>query len=199
MKITTANQLAPSFSLLLVITLLLTIGLLGCSDRPEVADVQNEEKATAEPSQFDKLMTESDLIAGSPAEGPLEPITEEMDESAQEAIASLDQAADTLLSDATEAESPLSEIMTDTESSAVALEDEPQIEDKVDLSEIVKSTPDLVRKVQQALAGAGFNPGAIDGINGPRTMSALKNFQKQHNLAVGQLTKETLQMLGVPY
>ena len=37
-------------------------------------------------------------------------------------------------------------------------------------------TPEHVREVQQALADAGYDPGPIDGIFGPRTKSALRKY-----------------------
>ena len=37
-------------------------------------------------------------------------------------------------------------------------------------------TPEHVREVQQALANAGYDPGPIDGIFGPRTKSALRKY-----------------------
>ncbi|MCL7421986.1 MAG: peptidoglycan-binding protein [Methylobacter sp.] len=66
-----------------------------------------------------------------------------------------------------------------------------------DAKEIVKPTPVEVRKIQQALLDAGFNPGPVDGLIGPKTMTALESFQKQKGLAVGHITKETLQALGI--
>ncbi len=60
-----------------------------------------------------------------------------------------------------------------------------------------KMTGNLVMNVQRALADAGFNPGPIDGIMGPRTRAALHRFQKANGLAVGGLTKETLRALGL--
>ena len=62
---------------------------------------------------------------------------------------------------------------------------------------VVKTTPEQVRKIQKALLDAGFNPGHSDGRIGPKTMAALESFQKQKNLATGQITKETLQALDV--
>jgi murein L,D-transpeptidase YcbB/YkuD len=62
---------------------------------------------------------------------------------------------------------------------------------------VVKTTPELVRKIQKALLHAGFNPGPADGIIGPKTMAALGNFQKKKNLATGKITKETLQALDI--
>lgn len=40
----------------------------------------------------------------------------------------------------------------------------------------------LVRRLQEALAGAGFSPGAIDGIFGPQTREALIRFQNAKGL-----------------
>jgi len=37
-------------------------------------------------------------------------------------------------------------------------------------------TPEHVRDVQQALANAGYDPGPIDGLFGPRTKSALRRY-----------------------
>ena len=65
------------------------------------------------------------------------------------------------------------------------------------VTEVVETTPEQVRKIQQALTKAGFNPGPVDGRIGPKTKAALESFQKQKNLTVGQITKETLLALGV--
>ena len=68
-----------------------------------------------------------------------------------------------------------------------------------DAIEVVTVTPEIIRGVQQALLEAGFNPGPVDGISGPKTLAALESFQKQNNIASGQFTKETLRALGVEY
>ena len=55
-----------------------------------------------------------------------------------------------------------------------------------------------IREVQQALKDKGFDPGSVDGVNGPATRSALKKFQAQNNLtADGRLGPKTLDALGV--
>lgn len=61
----------------------------------------------------------------------------------------------------------------------------------------VNATPALLRDVQQALAQAGFDPGARDGRWGPRSVQALRRYQDQAGLTPGGLTVETLQALGV--
>jgi hypothetical protein len=51
---------------------------------------------------------------------------------------------------------------------------------------------DDVRAAQQALRSKGFDPGPIDGIQGPRTTAAVRDFQDKENLTVtGQLDAET--------
>ncbi len=61
------------------------------------------------------------------------------------------------------------------------------------------TTPNVIRRVQQALQRAGFNPGSIDGEMGSHTMSALNAYQTKKRLASGQITMETLKSLGVAY
>jgi peptidoglycan hydrolase-like protein with peptidoglycan-binding domain len=55
-----------------------------------------------------------------------------------------------------------------------------------------------VKSVQQALQGKGMDPGPIDGIMGPKTMAALKAFQKDQKLTEsGRLDDQTREKLGV--
>jgi peptidoglycan hydrolase-like protein with peptidoglycan-binding domain len=55
-----------------------------------------------------------------------------------------------------------------------------------------------VRAAQQALKDKGLDPGPVDGLNGPKTRSAVKDYQKQQNLdADGRLNAPTLTSLGV--
>lgn len=57
-----------------------------------------------------------------------------------------------------------------------------------------------VRDAQQALKDKGFDPGAVDGVNGPATRSAVKKFQAQQNItADGVLGGKTLDALGVKH
>lgn len=67
------------------------------------------------------------------------------------------------------------------------------------LKEVVKPTPEIIRQLQQALTDAGYNPGPVDGKSGGKTTEAMKKFQKDNNLTVGQITKETLATLGIAY
>jgi peptidoglycan hydrolase-like protein with peptidoglycan-binding domain len=49
-----------------------------------------------------------------------------------------------------------------------------------------------VRAAQRALQEKGFDPGPIDGVMGPRTSAAVRDFQQKENLTVtGQLDAKT--------
>lgn len=55
-----------------------------------------------------------------------------------------------------------------------------------------------VRLLQQRLRNAGFMPGPIDGILGPKTRQAIRRFQEAHGLrATGRLNTATRQALGL--
>jgi hypothetical protein len=58
-------------------------------------------------------------------------------------------------------------------------------------------SPAEISRVQNALLRAGHNPGPIDGILGSQTYSAMRSYQEEKGLAVGALTYDTLQSLGV--
>ena len=54
-----------------------------------------------------------------------------------------------------------------------------------------------VKAMQQALTDRGFDPGPVDGVMGPRTTSALREYQKSENLTVtGQLDVDTAAKLA---
>ena len=57
-----------------------------------------------------------------------------------------------------------------------------------------------IRDAQQALKDKGFDPGAIDGIDGPLTRAAVKKYQAKQNItADGKLGPKTLDALGVKH
>ncbi|HET7096866.1 MAG TPA: peptidoglycan-binding domain-containing protein, partial [Casimicrobiaceae bacterium] len=56
----------------------------------------------------------------------------------------------------------------------------------------------FVRSVQQALIEDGYNAGPIDGIIGPRTSGALREFQDANGLpATGRIDSATVAALGI--
>jgi His-Xaa-Ser repeat protein HxsA len=55
-----------------------------------------------------------------------------------------------------------------------------------------------VRRVQEQLKAEGHDPGPIDGVMGPKTKAALKEFQRQENLQeTGRIDAQTLEKLGI--
>jgi len=60
-----------------------------------------------------------------------------------------------------------------------------------------KTTTAIVRDVQRALQGKGYNPGPVDGVMGVQTQAALRQYQKDKELPQGNLNLQTLQSLGV--
>jgi peptidoglycan hydrolase-like protein with peptidoglycan-binding domain len=55
-----------------------------------------------------------------------------------------------------------------------------------------------VRAAQEALKSKGFDPGPIDGIDGPRTREATRDYQKHESLtADGRLGAKTLDSLQI--
>jgi len=58
--------------------------------------------------------------------------------------------------------------------------------------------PRLVREAQRALSRAGHDPGAADGVVGPRTRAALAGYQRAEGLPpTGRLDPETIARLGI--
>jgi hyperosmotically inducible periplasmic protein len=55
-----------------------------------------------------------------------------------------------------------------------------------------------VMATQQALKARGFDPGPIDGLMGPGTASALRDYQKSENIAItGRMDADTAAKLGM--
>lgn len=60
-------------------------------------------------------------------------------------------------------------------------------------------TREQIRLVQTRLKKAGFDPGATDGILGPKTKLAIRKYQNSKGLSMdnGLLSQQTLKSLGV--
>ena len=55
-----------------------------------------------------------------------------------------------------------------------------------------------MKAIQQALKDKGHDPGAVDGVMGPKTRSALRDFQKKEGIkGTGRPDRETMSKLGV--
>jgi peptidoglycan hydrolase-like protein with peptidoglycan-binding domain len=57
-------------------------------------------------------------------------------------------------------------------------------------------TPDEIRALQGKLKAAGFDPGAIDGIVGPQTRGALRNYAQSRSLQNAEATRDLLVRLN---
>ncbi len=78
--------------------------------------------------------------------------------------------------------------------------------DPADAAALQRSFPELgtcfvddtIRNAQQALQRGGFNVGPIDGVPGPRTQAAVREFQQRNGLTPsGELDAQTLKALEV--
>ncbi|VAX35221.1 hypothetical protein MNBD_UNCLBAC01-243 [hydrothermal vent metagenome] len=64
--------------------------------------------------------------------------------------------------------------------------------------ELVVDNQVNIQRVQSLLKESGCDPGAIDGVFGPKTIEAVKIFQQEHGLKVdGKVGYQTLFQLGV--
>lgn len=162
------------------IILLLATGLFACKPIAEPKDHPKKSKeATTEPAP-------APAPSAPPAPSvPAEPVSKIED---VQSIQSLESNASSY----------------DTEASAQYIEPsvaakEAQVQVADDGNDVVKTTPAIMRKVQQALVDAGFNPGPVDGVSGAKTTAAIESFQKRNGIPSGKLTKKTLRALGVDY
>jgi peptidoglycan hydrolase-like protein with peptidoglycan-binding domain len=57
-------------------------------------------------------------------------------------------------------------------------------------------TPDEIRELQGKLTAAGFNPGAIDGVVGRQTRSAVRNYAQARSLPNADVTRDLLVRLN---
>lgn len=62
-----------------------------------------------------------------------------------------------------------------------------------------KTSSSTVRSVQKALVAKGYTVGPVDGVMGLQTQTALKQFQTDNGLPIGNLNIETLKALGVNF
>lgn len=61
-----------------------------------------------------------------------------------------------------------------------------------------QADPEIVRSVQQSLSEQGYDAGPVDGIMGPQTKEALKEFQQAQGLdASGELNEQSLAEMGL--
>jgi len=59
------------------------------------------------------------------------------------------------------------------------------------------ASPAVIADIQKALAAKGYDPGAVDGHIGSKTVSAMQKFEADNNLPQGQISIEAVKALGV--
>lgn len=68
---------------------------------------------------------------------------------------------------------------------------------QLNMDAVPKIDQDGIRKVQTLLKDKSFDPGPIDGVDGPRTTSALRGFQEHFGIkSSGTIDNQTLFALG---
>lgn len=163
------------------IMLFISAGLLfGCQppDDPKAVPDKKSKEVVTEPAP------------AASADAAAEPVTQIEDVQSIQSLESTSETPDVANNDA--------EALAQVEQPGIeTVEDQEQAVDDGD--DVVKATPVIIRKVQQALADAGFNPGPVDGVSGARTVAAIESFQKQNDIPSGKLTKRTLRALGVEF
>ena len=208
------------------VVLLLAGGMLsGCSDKPEdaanVSAEQSKEVVAAEATPTPTVSGVGDAAADMANEavestsemlGAATETTSEVIDSGAETISQTTDeivglagdtvddaqgAAQGLIDDAQSTTSSAISSTQDAASSAVAATQAPALAS--DATDVVAANPAIIRGIQQGLVNAGFNPGPVDGMSGAKTQDAMESFQRQNNLAVGKITKETLRALGVNF
>lgn len=183
---------------------LFLVGIIsGCGDQPEETAQQDQPGVTVEATQSNEGAVELESTATGEAvaettEESLESILARADEIIQRTGSAIDTAGDDVEH---ELEAAVGDIAEEADSilAGIPRVDQAAEETINDGLDVVKASPDLIRKIQKALQDAGLNPGAADGMMGPRTQNALVDFQKRHGLAEGKLTKETLRELGITF
>ncbi|MCC8997142.1 MAG: peptidoglycan-binding protein [Nitrosomonas sp.] len=167
-----------------IILLLTTITLFACKPIIEPKHKQNKDAAT-EPAKTEVPAT---ATAPAPAPAPAAKIEDvekvQVLESTKETLNAIGDDAEMMVEDAKESVASAAQSVANNLS---------------DGNDVVISSPEIMRKVQQALIDRGFNPGPVDGRGGSRTAAALNKFQKQNGIPVGKLTKKTLRELGVDF
>lgn len=209
-----------NFGYVIKSALVLTLAgaIVSCGEQAEESTEQNQPEEITQSSEDHADLTASERIGIAEAEEtivtePAEPevdLGESMEESLESILAradeiiqrtesSLDKSSDEVKQELEEIAEDATEKDDDVSDETFGIDEAVQkaIDDRK--LEVVKASPDLIRKIQQALQDAGLNPGPADGMMGPRTKNALAEFQNQHNLATSGITRETLHELNINF
>jgi peptidoglycan hydrolase-like protein with peptidoglycan-binding domain len=93
------------------------------------------------------------------------------------------------------AEAPASVSSAPVSSPSVSSPPVPQQFDKPTPDSAATLTPDEIRDLQGRLEAAGFNPGAIDGVMGRRTRSAVREYAEAQGISNAEATRDLLSQL----
>jgi peptidoglycan hydrolase-like protein with peptidoglycan-binding domain len=80
-------------------------------------------------------------------------------------------------------------------SASVSAPPVPQQLDKPAADSAAPLTPDEIRDLQGRLGAAGFNPGAIDGVMGRQTRSAVREYAEAQGIPNAEATRDLLSRL----
>ena len=90
------------------------------------------------------------------------------------------------------AEAPASVSSAPVSSPSVSSPPVPQQFDKPTPDSAAPLTPDEIRDLQGRLEAAGFNPGAIDGVMGRQTRSAVREYAEAQGIPIAEATRDLL-------
>jgi peptidoglycan hydrolase-like protein with peptidoglycan-binding domain len=90
------------------------------------------------------------------------------------------------------AEAPASISPAPVSSPSVSSPPVPQQFDKPTTDSAAPLTPDEIRDLQGRLEAAGFNPGAIDGVMGRQTRSAVREYAEAQGIPIAEATRDLL-------
>lgn len=133
-----------------------TFILSGCGD---------EQKEAAKPTEL--------ALSESPPPAPFSEVVESTSELADKTGEAVENISEQAVEKTTEVTQDLMDSAKTTTTQAV----ETVKEAVSDATQVVNTTPGLVREIQQALLDKGYNPGTIDGIVGRNTITALEAFK----------------------
>lgn len=172
-----------------IILLSATVTLFACKPIME-PKYKKDKDAAAEPAKAaDATPAPTTTVAPTPTTNAIEDVKNVPVLPGSGAVDSAINDAEMMVEEAAENVAAATQLTKDTSNTNAADDDD----------DVVLSSPQLMRKIQEALAKRGFNPGPIDGRGGARTKAALSNFQDQHDIPPGKLTKRTLRLLGVNF
>jgi peptidoglycan hydrolase-like protein with peptidoglycan-binding domain len=93
------------------------------------------------------------------------------------------------------AEAPASVSSAPVSSPSISSPPVPQQFDKPTPDSAAPLTPDEIRDLQGRLEAAGFNPGAIDGVMGRQTRSAVREYAEAQGISNAEATRDLLSQL----